>query len=446
MYATSSCMSGSTFEVQLLALMTTAAGYERYGNGAKHVIRAMSAPTQEFIKVFERYYKQTGSDRIVLEDFMPCFAGWYPSKNAQELQLYAAFIKRVLDFRPDPGVAERLRGQLVQYGLAYDLTVALSKWQQGEEIDLHATVSSASEELGKFREKGSRSEMDYAGFTAEILRQEDHPGFLWGLNCLNRCLKPLSGVMGDSVIIAGRPDTGKTSFLLSQVAYMAPQMANVYADGDKRHVIYFNNEGTNTAIFSRLVQATLGITDVEMLALAKMAGSKESDSMLMFRYIEKMGRIDRVKLFGTHEFKSHEEMRDIVREHPTGMVVTDMLDNIPFTGALTNGGQRNDQILEALYQWTRNLGIIYGVPTLHSSQTSADAEGIQYPNMSQLKDSKTGKQGACDVIITWGTDPSKPDSRFIGTPKNKRRKTGGQASPYAEVIFDAARCIIREPI
>lgn len=439
-------MSGSTFEVQLLNLMSTAAGFERYGNGAKHVIRAMTTPTQEFIKVFERYYKDTGSDRIVLEDFMPCFAGWYPNKNAQELQLYAAFIKRVLDFRPESGVAERLRGQLVQYGMAYDLTQAVAKWQQGEEVDLFSTVSSAAAELDKFRQKGQRNEMDYSGFSKEILRQENHPGFLWGLNCLNRCLKPLSGVMGDSVIIAGRPDTGKTSFLLSQVAFMAPQMANVYEDGDDRHVIYFNNEGTNTAIFSRLVQATLGITDAEMLALAKMAGKGGADSLLMAKYIEKMGRIDRVKLFGTHEFKSHEEMRDIVRENNTGMIVTDMLDNVPWTGALTNGGQRNDQILEALYAWTRNLGIINAVPTLHSSQLSAVAEGVQYPNMSQLKDSKTGKQGACDVIVTWGTDPSKPDSRFIGTPKNKRRKTGGQQSPHAEVVFDAARCVIKEPI
>lgn len=439
-------MSGSTFEVQLLHLMSTAAGFERYGNGAKHVIRAMTTPTQEFIKVFERYYKGTGSDRIVLEDFMALFAGWYPNKNAQELQLYAAFIKRVLDFRPESSVAERLRGLLVQYGIAYDLTQAVARWQQEDEVDLFAAVSGAAEELDKYRQKGRHDEMDYAGFSKEILRQEHHPGFLWGLNCLNRCLKPLSGVMGDSVIVAGRPDTGKTSFLLSQVAFMAPQMANVYEDGNDRHVIYFNNEGTNTAIFSRLVQATLGITDVEMLALAKMAGKDGADSLLMARYIEKMGRVDRVKLFGAHEFKSHEEMRDIVREYKTGMVVTDMLDNVPYTGALTNGGQRNDQVLEALYSWTRNLGIIHAVPVIHSSQLAANAEGMQYPNMSQLKDSKTGKPAACDIIITWGTDPSKPDSRFIGTPKNKRRKTGGQQSPCAEVIFDAARCVIKEPI
>jgi replicative DNA helicase len=60
-----------------------------------------------------------------------------------------------------------------------------------------------------------------------------------------------------------------------------------------------------------------------------------------------------------------------------------------------------------------------------------------------LKDSKTGKQGAADIIVTIGAvnDPVLASSRYIGTTKNKRVRTGVPGSPMQEVIFrgDKAR-------
>jgi len=56
-----------------------------------------------------------------------------------------------------------------------------------------------------------------------------------------------------------------------------------------------------------------------------------------------------------------------------------------------------------------------------------------------LKDSKTGKQGAADFIITLGTsnDPSLEAIRFIGTTKNKLRLEGQPQSPRAQMVMDA---------
>jgi len=58
-----------------------------------------------------------------------------------------------------------------------------------------------------------------------------------------------------------------------------------------------------------------------------------------------------------------------------------------------------------------------------------------------LKDSKTGKQGACDFQLMIGSvdDPMMRMARFIGLPKNKLRLPDGPSSPDAEVIFDAIR-------
>ena len=58
-----------------------------------------------------------------------------------------------------------------------------------------------------------------------------------------------------------------------------------------------------------------------------------------------------------------------------------------------------------------------------------------------LKDSKTGKQGAADVIITIGAvnDPALARSRYIGTTKNKKARTGVAGSPMKEVMIDSDR-------
>ncbi|MFN7318844.1 MAG: helicase DnaB, partial [bacterium] len=119
----------------------------------------------------------------------------------------------------------------------------------------------------------------------------------------------------------------------------------------------------------------------------------------------------------------------------------DMVDNIRFGGEVNNNGQRTDQLLEAMYQWARVRGVKFDCPIMATSQISADGDGLQYPTLPMLKDSKTGKQGAADVIITLGAvnDPMLARSRYIGTTKNKLVRTGVPSSPQTEVIFNGDR-------
>jgi replicative DNA helicase len=58
-----------------------------------------------------------------------------------------------------------------------------------------------------------------------------------------------------------------------------------------------------------------------------------------------------------------------------------------------------------------------------------------------LKDSKTGKQGACDFQLMIGSisDPAFVYSRFLSLPKNKLMRPDGKKDPKAEVNFDPVR-------
>jgi replicative DNA helicase len=125
--------------------------------------------------------------------------------------------------------------------------------------------------------------------------------------------------------------------------------------------------------------------------------------------------------------------------------VFDMIDNIKFGGAAANNGQRTDQLLEAMYQWARVLGVKHDCVVLANSQISSDGENMQYPLLSMLKDSKTGKQGAADFILTIGYQSTNPDTRYLGTTKNKLAVEGGPKQLKHSVIFDGARGRYVEP-
>ena len=157
------------------------------------------------------------------------------------------------------------------------------------------------------------------------------------------------------------------------------------------------------------------------------------------------GRMGVLRVFDIHDMWSH-EVEDLIKQYNPAVVLFDMVDKIKFGGETNNNGQRTDQLLEAMYQWARFMGVKHDTAVIATSQLSADADGVSYPTLPQLKDSKTGKQGAADVIITIGTlnDPVLVDSRYIGTTKNKKVRTGQRASPNTEVFFDGQRCRYKE--
>ena len=141
-----------------------------------------------------------------------------------------------------------------------------------------------------------------------------------------------------------------------------------------------------------------------------------------------------------HDFWSY-EVEDVIKQSNPAIILFDMVDNIRFGGEVGNNGQRTDQLLEAMYQWGRVQAVKHDCVAIATSQISADGDGMPYPTLSMLKDSKTGKQGAAEAIITIGAsnDPVLASSRFMGSTKNKLHREGGPKDPRCEVIFDGLR-------
>lgn len=237
--------------------------------------------------------------------------------------------------------------------------------------------------------------------------------------------------------------THNTTFCASELTYMASQVDGLYP-GEKRSILWFNNEGPGKRIVTRCFQAALNATMEDLVKLSNTPADEEFAhyrTMVRQQYAAALGgRPGALRIFDIHDMWNH-EVEDIMKLHKPAAVVFDMVDNIKFGGAVNNNGQRTDQLLESMYQWARLMGVKHDCAVLANSQISADGDGLQYPTLPMLKDSKTGKQGAADVIITLGTvnDPMLVNSRYIGTTKNKKVRTGVPASPMTEVQFDGAR-------
>ena len=118
-----------------------------------------------------------------------------------------------------------------------------------------------------------------------------------------------------------------------------------------------------------------------------------------------------------------------------------MLDNVKFP---TRRELREDQRLEEMYKWFRELGVEYNCPTFPTSQVSNEGAGMLYPLQGMLKDSKTGKQGACDniLMIGWDDDTTNPNNRGISMPKTKTLRAGQQPL-VADYILDGDRGIYK---
>ena len=423
-------MADFNLELATLRMVRTRERYERFANMIP--AGAVNKETVSLLKRMGEFFKATEATEIKHDEFWPYLRSRYPNWKDKDVAFWQAAVRPI-----STGNAGGLDESIIENLLATDLgnkaLALIEKWQQGDEVDLVAGLRTSVESFEDALVRKIRTPDVEFGWDAMIDEETHNVGLHWRLPCLQDHLRSLRA--GDFGIIAMRPDRGKTTMVASELTHMAPQLLTLHSDF--RPALWLNNEGPGSRILSRIRQAALGLSAQEIRDL----GFKQAQQ----QYIELMGgREDLIQVLDIHGYTNW-EVEELVRKKRPGLVVYDMIDNIRFSGETANRGERNDQVLEAMYQWARVLGVKYEFPGLATSQVSADGEGMRYPLQSQLKDSRTGKQGACDFIITGGFDPSSPNSRFIGATKNKLKREGMPASPDCMAFFDSDRARLRMP-
>jgi replicative DNA helicase len=423
-----------SLDITALRLLKYRERYDRLRRSVpKGALQPLSSELLDDFGVFFREFPD--AKRVEHGPFLTWYRGFrHPNMKDESFGLYSAIIAKSMD-DVSPELEAGLMERLVAADTAARVTSLLEKWNNGDELDLYKELRNNVERFEQQVDRKVKNPQVLDPIEDLLKAEENDTGLHWRLPCLNRHIKPLRG--GDFVIVAARPDKGKTTFCASELTHMAAQLDVVYP-GENRSVLWFNNEGPGKKIVMRNFQAALNATTEDLVKLSNEPASKGFEkykTQVRQQYAAALGgRPGVLRVFDIHDMWNH-EVEDIMKLHTPGVVLFDMVDNIKFGGETNNNGQRTDQLLEAMYQWARLMGVKHDCAVLATSQISAD------PTLPQLKDSKTGKQGAADVIITLGAlnDPVLENSRYIGTTKNKLVRTGKRGSPTQEVFFDSQR-------
>ena len=374
------------------------------------------AIAQDFGRYFDAFQDQ---DLIDMVSFIPRFRGWHPTLEDDQMGPYNA-IFRQLTKEPSESIREGIMAELFEQRLATKLANLVAQYSDGECPDFTNKITLANDEY--HMDMGTR-EVSWVDMSdvAGMFEREIKDGIKWRLNCLNETMRPL--LPGDFGIVAARPDAGKTSFLCSEATFMAPQLK------PDRNIIWLNNEGKAENLRPRLYQAALDLTLTELAAIDRVK--------LVDMYRTAMTRLDKIKPVDIHGWHIG-QVENLLDNFEPGLVIFDMIDHIKGFGSEA----RTDLALEEMYKWARERCVKYDFAGLATSQISNEGDGLLYPTLGMLKDSKTGKQGACDFQLMIGrpNDASLREfARYISLPKNKLRRDGAAADPRAEVQFKPSK-------
>jgi replicative DNA helicase len=247
--------------------------------------------------------------------------------------------------------------------------------------------------------------------------QVSTPGLRWRLKFLNQSLGSLR--KGDFGFLFARPETGKTTFLASEITHMATQ-----TDGD---ILWFCNEEQGNKVGIRTFQAALGLqTDSLWTDL-------ERNQRV---YDTKIG--NRIKIYHFEDSSRASRIEQILKETNPALIVFDQLDKVKGFKA-----ERKDLELAAGYQWAREIAKQYA-PVIGVSQASGEAEGKLWLSMDMIDGSKTGKAAEADWIIGIGKDSDNTSrSRYLAICKNKLI---GDTDTLPDLRHGSAQVLIRPEV
>jgi replicative DNA helicase len=218
-------------------------------------------------------------------------------------------------------------------------------------------------------------------------------GLRWRLDCLNKSLGSLR--RGDFGFIFARPETGKTTFLASEIT-------NFLGDV-KQPIVWFNNEEQGSKVMLRIYQAYFGATLEQLLA-----NPKDYKNEFL---AQTQGNF---RLFDSATISRRDVERIVTKLNPT-LVIYDQIDKIK---GFVN--EREDLRLGSIYQWARELAK-GGHAAIGVCQADGHAEGVRYLTMEHVSNAKTSKQAEADFILGIGktNDDAAEYVRYLNISKNK---------------------------
>lgn len=404
---------------------------QRY-RSLQHVVPTgmISVDTQVMLAWFGAYFNAFPERDFVQVDELVSFVKLRSGNAEKEAVAITLHLCESLRRPVDESSIRGILGQLHELDLSGRAGALISRYNSGEEVDLAYELQRLSAHA--VRAISQSAPDDYIDTPIhEILAEiaNDSGIKFRRLSLLRESIAGLSG--GASIAIAARPDKGKTSLIASVITDWASQLAAYF--GPDRPILWLNNEGSGKRIIPRVYQAALGADLPEIIRLSN-AGE------LIPRYTAAVGGTpDIIRVKDMHG-ASLAQVEQVVESCRPAVVVFDMIANFRL-GSAVNGSNKADAV-EQMWQEVREMAVRHDFIAISTVQISAEGGNMLHPPYSALKDSKTGIQGATDVILMVGSldNPTMQTIRGLSTPKNKFAVAGKQSYVMGEVYFNGANC------
>lgn len=273
----------------------------------------------------------------------------------------------------------------------------------------------------KEEEQTKEEEFEFVTDDLELLVNETvkQPGLRWRLQSLNKMMGSLR--KGDFGFLFARPETGKTTFLASEITHMASQLSE--QDGP---ILLINNEESGNKVKLRYFQAATGYDLATLL-------SDLPHAQQLFNEITH----GKIKQPPTGSF-SKQQIEHYCKHLKPSLLVLDQIDKI--TGFEAD---REDLKLGAIYQWARTLALTY-CPVIAVCQADGTGEGVKWLTMSHVANAKTSKQAEADWILGIGkvNADGYDNLRYLHLSKNK---TLGDQDTDPNLRHGRMECLIDAP-
>ena len=363
--------------------------YNKYYN--KINIKQLKDNNKELYKIFKviPLFREKYPENVSISDFSIFFFTQYPAMKSDESELFITLFEKLNNIQVSEEQVIPLLNAMQERELAHSVALKSIDVAEGRAVlsditEMLADVKPVEQEEVQFVNSSLRSIYDDT---------VNHQGLRWRLTTLNRILGSLR--KGNFGFIFARPETGKTTFLASEVSFMATQTDGV--------ILWINNEEVGSTVLSRCYQASLGLTSEELF------NNLELNEL---EYKRLTG--DRIKIVDDANI-GRKEIEALCKRLNPVLIVIDQIDKLRGFE-----GDRYDLIMKEIYRWGRGLAKTYG-PVIGICQAGGTAENKKWLTMNDVDSSHTAKQGEADFMLGIGKvdDEGKENIRYLHVSKNK---------------------------
>ena len=382
-------------ELSLVKLFTSYKLFQEYGKYVNKIYLKNNFP--ELARIYESlatFFAANARDTTV-EELHVWFLTRHPQINDREREVFDALFSTILLSNTS---SESLLSMVKSIRQRENLqALAVQAYEASEGRASIEAIEASTKQLLESAEC-STEQLTPVKFVSDNLEELYNeavatPGLRWRLKSLNSSLGSLR--KGDFGFVFARPETGKTTFLASEITQMAMQVASP--------VLWFNNEEQGSKVMLRCYQATLGLRLEQLLSNIK-------------KHQEEFHKLTKgnIKIYD-QAIISKNEVEQICETFQPSLVIFDQIDKLSGFAA-----DRNDLQLGEIYNFARELSKRF-CPVIGVCQADGTGEGQKWLTMANVANAKTSKQAEADWILGIGrsNDDGYENVRHFNISKNK---------------------------